>query len=34
MVDLISTTRSYEANVSVVDSIKKMATQAISIARS
>ena len=33
MVDLISTTRSYEANVSVVDSIKKMATQAISIAR-
>ena len=34
MVDLISTTRSYEANVSVVDSIKKMATQAISIAKS
>ena len=34
MVDMISTTRSYEANVSVVDSIKKMATQAISIARS
>jgi flagellar basal-body rod protein FlgC len=33
MVDLISTTRSYEANVSVVDSIKKMATQAISIGR-
>ena len=34
MVDMISTTRSYEANVSVVDSIKKIATQAISIARS
>jgi flagellar basal-body rod protein FlgC len=33
MVDLISTTRSYEANVSVVDSIKKMATQAISIGK-
>ncbi len=33
MVDLISTSRSYEANVSVIDAIKKMATQAISISR-
>ncbi|MBN2695411.1 flagellar basal body rod protein FlgC [bacterium] len=33
MVDLISTSRSYEANVSVIDAIKKMATQAISISK-
>lgn len=33
MVDLISTSRSYEANVSVIDAIKKMANQAISIGR-
>ncbi len=33
MVDLISTSRSFEANVSVIDSIKKMALQAISIGK-